>query len=140
MAVFHLKKRDTRPSIQVTLKNPDDSLFDHTGSSVLKLHIWLADGSKLVRTMFRVGTPPGAPPDNRPLQYDWISTDWDAPSTPDGNGSYQIGGLVSGPTLPLAPGLREHLMEYEVSGGATRMSFPNHGYDTLRILLDIGQS
>jgi len=141
MGVFHLKQRDTRPSLQVVLKNPDGTLFDHTGSSAWKLHIWLAVGSKLVRTMVRVGGAPAlGDPDNRPLLYEWVSTDWDAPSSPDGNGSFTVGGLVVGPALPLTPGTREHRIEYEVTGGAARMTFPNDGYDTLRILQDIGQS
>ena len=74
------------------------------------------------------------------VRYTWIATDWDPVS-----GGGAVGGLVVGPTLPLAPGVREHLMEYEVIGGTSRLTFPNGGtslgeaYDTLRIWADIGQ-
>ena len=50
-----------------------------------------------------------------------------------------VGGLVPGPTIPLQPTDVEHRMEYEVIGGSSRMTFPNDGYDVLRILADIGQ-
>lgn len=129
MSVFALKYRDTRPPLEVVLKNPDRTAFDLTGSTAWKLHIWLADGSKLVRDMTKVGADTAGI-----LRYAWISTDWD-PVSAGGT----VGGLVARP-LPLAPGEREHRMEYEVLGPATaRLTFPNDGYDTLRILEDIGQ-
>lgn len=122
MGVFNLKYRDTRPPLEVALKNPDGSPFDLTGSTQWKLHIWLADGTKLVRDMTK-----GAPDAAGVLRYTWLSTDWDP------------GGLVAVP-LPLAPGQIEHRMEYEVVGpGTARSSFPNDGYDVLRVRPDIGQ-
>ena len=129
MAVFSLKYRDTRPILQVQLLNPNKSVVDLAGSTTYKLHIWLADGSKLVRDMVKVGADADGT-----LSYTWLASDWDAVS-----GGGTVGGLVAGPTLPLAQGQREHRMEYEVIGATSRLTFPNDGYDTLRILADIGQ-
>lgn len=128
MAVFTLKQRDTRPTLQVSLKNPDGTAYSLAGSTAWKLHIWLADGSKLVRDMVKVG-----PDADGVLSYTWVATDWDAVS-----GGGAVGGLVVGPALPLSPGQREHRMEYEVVAGTARQTFPNGGYDTLRIIADIG--
>lgn len=122
MGIFYLKFRDTRPTLEVVLKNPDGSVHDLTGSTDWKLHIWLADGTKLVRTMVKV-----APDTAGMLRYAWVATDWNP------------GALVAVP-LPLAPGGLEHRMEYEVLGPASeRLTFPNTGYDVLRVLPDIGQ-
>ena len=55
------------------------------------------------------------------VRYTWLATDWDS------------GGLVPTPLLPLSGTTREHRMEYEVINGASRITFPNNGYDTLRI-------
>jgi hypothetical protein len=121
MGVFHLKYRDTRRPLDVTLRLPDQSLPDLTGSTV-KLHIWLSDGTKLERDMSIVGAPA-----NAQVRYTWVATDWDA------------GGLVVGPSLPLAKGQNEHRFEIETINGAARETFPNARYDTLRIITDIGQ-
>lgn len=133
--VFWLKQRDTRPILEVALKNPDGTAFDLTGSTGWKLHIWLSDGSKLIRDMAKFGVDV-----NGVLRYTWVATDWNAASSPDVNGSYAVGGLVVGPTLPLTPSQHEHRMEYEVIGPTTtRTTFPNGDYDFLRILADVGQ-
>lgn len=129
MAIFNLKRGDTKPPLEVQLKNPNGTVHDLTGSTGWKLHIWLADGTKLIRDMTKVGTDEAGT-----LSYAWVATDWDAVS-----GGGTVGGLVARP-LPLLPGEREHRMEYEVTGpGGARLTFPNDGYDTLRILEDIGQ-
>jgi hypothetical protein len=134
--IFYLKYRDTRPILEAALKNPDGTAYDLTGSADWRLHVWLADGSKLVRTMAVYG-----PATNGVVRYTWIATDWNAASAPDAENSYTIGGLVVGPTLPLAVGQREHRMEYEIVGPSpVRLTFPNGGYDTLRITTDIGQA
>jgi hypothetical protein len=122
MAVFHLKYRDTRPILDVVLKNPDGSIYNLAGSTAWKLHIRLSDGTVVTRDMVKVG----ADADGH-LQYTWVAADWNA------------GGLVASPSLPLTPGQVEHRMEYEVVGGTSRLTFPNDGYDILRILDDIGQ-
>lgn len=116
MGVFFLKEKDTRPVLETVLKNPDDSIHDPTGG-VVTLHIWLADGTtKLTRTMTIFDGPLGK------VRYTWVATDWDA------------GELVVTPELPLAPGKREHRLEYQVVNGTSTLTFPNDGYDTLRIL------
>jgi hypothetical protein len=136
--VFKLKARDTLPILEVALLNPDDTPFDLTGSTAWKLHIKLSDGiTRLVRSMTVSGDPTLGV-----LQYAWGVTDWDAASSPDGDGSYQVGGLVAGPTIPLTPGQVEHRMEYEVIGpSGARLTFPNEERfnDILRITPDIGQ-
>ncbi len=137
MGVAFLKLRDTRPILQVELLEPDPlqlgrtRAHDLTGSTAWKLHIWLADGSKLTRAMVK-----GSPDYAGILTYTWIDSDWDTVSA-----GGAVGGLVVGPTFPILPGLREHRMEYEVVGPAgARLTFPNDGYDTLRIVADIGQA
>lgn len=134
MGVFSLKFRDTRPILEVALKNPDKTPHDLDGSTSWKLHIRLSGGGVLTRTMVKQG----ADTDGL-LRYSWIATDWDAVSA-----GGTVGGLVVGPTIPLAPGQVEHRMEYEVISGTSRLTFPNGGkniseaYDTLRIFDDIG--
>lgn len=134
--IFYLKFRDTRPILEVSLLNPDLSAFDLTGATGWKLHIRLSDGTtKLVRNL----TVQGAATLGI-LRYTWIATDWNVASTPDADSSYTIGGLVLSPTLPLTAGQLEHRMEYEIIGPASaRQTFPNDGYDILRIVSDIGQ-
>lgn len=113
MAVFYLKYQDTRPVLEVVLKDPDDSVHDLTSSTGWKLHIRLSDGTKLERSMVIFGAAT-----NGTLRYTWIATDWDA------------GNLVVG----------SHDMEYEVVGPSpARLTFPNSGYDKLSIIEDIGQ-
>lgn len=117
MGVFFLKENDTEPILEVTLKNPDETVHDLTGKTV-NLNIWLSDDSKITREM-TVTNPTGGV-----VQYTFLATDWGA------------GKLVVGPTLPLAPGVREHRMEYEAILGSGQLTFPNDGYDTLRIIAE----
>lgn len=140
MAVFNLKRGNTRPILQVELRNPDGTAFDHAGATAYKLNIWRSDGVKLIRNLVPFGDPPaGGQPDTRPLRYAWLLTDWGAV-----NGDGTAGGLVISPTLPLTPGVREHLMDYDVIGGSSRITFPSGGntpaeaYDVLRIWDSIG--
>jgi hypothetical protein len=142
--IFPLKYRDTRPIFEVELHDPAPlgsapgtvgPVHNLTGSTGWKLYIWLADGTtKLSRVMV-----PDANLLLGILRYTWIATDWGAASSPDGNGAFTVGGLVVGPALPLALGTREHRMEYEVVASTARLTFPNGGYDSLRIITDIGQ-
>ena len=145
--VFYLKKRDTRPILEVELHDPPPlgsadgtvgPVHDLTTATSVKLHIWLSDGTKLVRDMEIDDDP-----ETGIVTYTWLASDWDTASSDDGNGSYQVGGLVVGPTIPVSTvpsATREHRMEYEVHGpSGARLTFPNSGYDTLRILADVGQ-
>jgi len=123
--VFYLKYRDTRPVLQVELLNPDGTPHDLSGSTNWKLHVKRPDGTVVTRTMTKVGLDTDGV-----LSYSWLITDWDDAT-----------GLVVGPTLPFRPSSVEHTMEYEVIGPSpARMTFPNDGYDILRIFTDIGQS
>jgi hypothetical protein len=124
VAVFHLKYRDTYPVLEVELLNPDGTVHDLGGAFSVTLHIRLSDGSAtLSRAMTIYDSPNGI------VRYAWQTTDW------------TTGGLVVGPSVPLAPGVVEHRMEYEVVGpGSNRLTFPNYGYDTLRIITDFGQA
>lgn len=133
MGVFFLKYRDTLPVLEVVLKNPDDTVFNLTGTTSWKLHVWLSTdvtkATPLIRDMTKFGADA-----NGTLRYQWVAADWGAYAS-----AGAVGGLVVGPTLPLIPGQVEHRMEYEVLAATVRITFPNGGYDTLRILTDIGQ-
>lgn len=126
MGVFRLKYRDTRPTLEVTLKDPDGSVHDLTGATDFYLHVRLTDGTVVTRTMQLVG-----PPTAGTLSYAWVAADWDV-SNPAGH-------LIVGPTLPPPKGTFEHRMEYEVVGGTSRLTFPSEDYDVLRVWDDIGQ-
>ena len=80
------------------------------------------------------------------LRYAWLTTDWDAPSAPDAQGQYTVGGLP----VPEALHRIRARMEYEVLGpGSARLTFPDGpSYDTdrndevyhwLEIWADLGQ-
>ena len=116
MGVFYLKSRDTRPTLQVQLLNPDNTVHDLTGTTTYKLHIKAPSGT-VSRDMIVVGALT-----NGTLAYSWVAADWD--------------------NLPLVtPNHQKDLqMEYEVIGPSTRLTFPNNGWDTLRIYGDIGQA
>lgn len=122
MGTFYLKYRDTEPLLEVALKSPDGTAFDLTGSTAWELHVWLSDDTKLTRTMTVYGATA-----NGILRYQWLATDWD------------LDNLVASPTLPLSPSDVQHRMEYEVLTAGGRITFPNDGYDILRITTDIGQ-
>jgi hypothetical protein len=129
-----LKYRDTLPIMEVELieldpDNPGEmQAHDLTGSTAWKLHVWLSDGTVFTRDMVVTGDPTLGV-----LRYTFVASDWD---TTNVNGF-----LTVGPTLPMLPSEREHRMEYEVIGsGGTRLTFPNDGYDILRVVLDIGQA
>lgn len=117
MAIFTLKHRDTRPILEVVLYNPDGSVHDLTGATAFKLHI--KDGSTVItRDMVKQGLDTAGT-----LRYSWADADW-----------------TGTPGLPAPPSLypqRDLPMEYEVVAGTSRMTFPNEGHDTLRILGDI---
>ena len=137
MGVFYLKARDTRPILEVTLLQPDGSVYDLTGVTTVYLHILMNDGTELRRPM-----DINADPTTGKVSYTWVSGDWDV-TTPTGSGTdanpYTAGGLFAGPTPPLTTSDVEHKMEYEVVDSPLRLTFPNDGYDTLRIVDDIGQ-
>jgi len=109
---FVLKRGDTLPILEVVLKNPDGSVHDLTGSTDWKLHVKLATGAVVTRTMTKQGADVLGT-----LRYVWVAADWNA------------GGLVGN--------LFDHHMEYEVIAGTNRLTFPNDGYDVLRILPDL---
>jgi hypothetical protein len=140
MGIFYLKRRDTRTVLVAYLKNPDGSAHDLTGASAVHLHIRLSDGTRLIRPMVIDPTPTTGI-----VRYTWLATDWDAQTGTLVDGAYPTGGLVvtpgtSGPGgFVIATGRNEHRMEYEVVNGTARLTFPNDGYDVLRITDDIGQ-
>lgn len=141
MEVQYLKVGNTLPALDVILRNPDGTVFDLTGSTGYKLNILLSDGTKLSRPMTKIGADAEGH-----IRYSWVTTDWNAGSSPDSEGAFTVGGLVVGPTLPLARGQREHRMEYEVQAAAgAKLTFPNGGedaseaYHILRVWADLGQ-
>ena len=137
MAIFYLKARDTRPIIEVTLLQPDGSVYDLTGVSSVYLHILMNDQTELRRAMVI-----DVDPTTGKASYTWLSTDWGTSSVVGSgtdNDPYTVGGLFAGPTPPLSTSDVEHRMEYEVVSGSLRLTFPNDSYDTLRIVDDIGQ-
>ena len=112
MATFFLKYRDTRPILEVTLLDPDETAHDLTGVTGVKLHIKREDGTVITKDMVVDGTP-----STGIVRYTWLAADW----TSD---------LVVG----------THQMEYEVLGPSTgRLSFPNWRDDVLVISDDLGQ-
>lgn len=124
--IFYLKRGDTRPILEVVLRDPPTAVqsvgdpHDLSGADSVNLHIRLADG---ITDLPRVMTITDAV--NGVVQYTWLTTDWDT------------GNLVTGPELPLDPGEEEHRMEYEVLGpGAARLTFPNDSFHILRITED----
>jgi len=148
MSLFSIKRGDTFPVLVVLLKDPPaveggtPPPHDLTGATGVTLRIFLSSGVYLQRTMTVVGSPI----DGR-VKYAWQSSDWGAAGGGTGikSSPYTSGGLVTGPVPPLAPGVREHQMEYEAVGpGTAQMTFPNTGassfqaYDTLRIWDDLG--
>ena len=127
MPTFYLKKRDTRPVLEVTLLEPKDNPtdadvpYDLTGATSVNLHILLEDGTALSRVMT---ADPDQVTNPGKATYTWLSTDWTS-------------ALVVG----------EHRMEYEVIGpGTVRLTFPSGRgegvieYDTLSIATDFGQA
>ena len=109
---FTLKHGDTLPILEVVLKNPDGSVHDLTGSTDWQLHIKLTNGVVVTRTMTKQGADAAGT-----LRYPWVAADWNP------------GGLYASPYA--------HRMEYEVLAGATGLTFPNDGYDTLKIAPDL---
>lgn len=113
MGRFYLKHQDTRPILEVTLLDPDETAHDLTGATDVKLHIILEDGTVLSRDMVI-----DSDPTTGIVRYTWQATDWDT------------GNLVEG----------THRMEYEALGpSAARLSVPNWRDDELVIVDDIGQ-
>lgn len=127
MAIHTLKFRDSRPVLEVFLKNPDATAYDLTGATIWKLHVLKNDKTIFTRDMVVTGSAAlGC------LRYTWVAADW-----VEGTAG---GFLIAGPTLPLAVGAAEHQMEYEIIGPSTvRATFPNDGFDTLRVTPDIAQ-
>lgn len=115
--IFSLKARDTRPILEVSLKNPDGSAHDLTGASAFKLNIRKDDGTTLTRDMVKEGLDTDGT-----LRYTWLTTDWDTGQLP----------------IPATPWeVIECPIEYEVTSGSSRMTFPNDSYDKLHILSDL---
>ena len=115
MGTFYLKANDTRPVLEVTLLDPAGTAHDLTGATSVKLHIKLASGATLTKTM-TVNVVPAT----GIVTYTWLAADWTS-----------------------SPGLEAgmHRMEYEVIGPAlARVTFPNDSYDTLAIVSDQGQA
>lgn len=122
MGTFFLKYRDVLPVLEVTLLRPDGTAFDLTGASSVTLHIKPADGSVVSRAMTIYDITGGV------VRYAWQLADWTLP------------GLIGSTTAPLLARPFEQRMEYEAQGPGWRLTFPNDGYDTLRIVTDIGQA
>jgi hypothetical protein len=116
MAVFSMKAHDTRPILEIALKNPDGTAHDLTGSTAWKLHIRTST-AVVTRDLVKQGLDTAGV-----LRYTWISTDWDPGNLPTPANPYD--------KLELD-------MEYEVIGGTSRMTFPNDSYDKLQIIGDL---
>lgn len=138
---FYLKRGDTLKVLQVTLErqdptDPDSYLAaDVSAADAVSLNIILSDGTVLTREMTVSDGPNGV------VTYAWAEADFAAGSGGSGTKAspYTAGGLVASPALPLADGVDEHRMEYEVLGPSTaRETFPNNELgDVLRITDDI---
>ncbi len=123
MGTFYLKENDTRPTLSVTLLDPDEVAYDLTSAVTIYLNITLSDGTAIQKEMVVDDDPTSGI-----VTYTWLEADW------------ADGGLVISPSLPLPSRTNEHVMEYEVVGPAlTRLTFPNDGNDILRITPEQGQ-
>lgn len=118
MGVFSIKHGDTRPLLEVALKNPDGTVHDLTGSTAWRLHIRITSATMLTRDMTVEGAPTLGV-----LRYAWQASDWDAGQLPAPAALYSA---------------VECEMEYEVTGGSSTLTFPNASFDTLRITKDLG--
>lgn len=119
MSIFYLKEGDTRPVLEVALKNPDGSAYDLTAASEVRLHVEMFPN----RIIFSRAMEVVAPATGGIVRYTWVAADWTDPTTP----------LVVGPDIPMQPGDWEHRMEYQVTAGTLIHTFPSDGFDTLRI-------
>lgn len=116
---FTLKANDTRPIFEVTLKNPDGSVHDLTGSTAWKWHV--KSSPVFIRDLVIQGDPTLGT-----LRYTGSAADWDT-----GN----VNGFLPVPSASYP--LSEYPMEYQVTGGSSILTFPNNGFDYLRITKDI---
>ena len=121
MATFSIKAGDTRPILEVVLRNPDGTVHDLTGATVFKLMVRLSPTTSFIRDMVKQGLDTAGT-----LRYTWVTADWDT-----GN----VNGFL--PEPPATYPLSEYPMEYEVSAGTSKLTFPNNSFDTLRILGDV---
>lgn len=130
--VWYLKQGDTLPAFATVLKQPNGDVFDLSGSTAWKLYIYLSSGVLLTRDMVIVN-PPGT---DGMVAYAPQASDWDAYSS-----GGAVGGFVPGPVPPLQTvgGVTEveHRIEYEVTNPLGTITFPNNGYDILRIYPDL---
>lgn len=116
MGTYYLKQRDTLPTLEVVLLKPDLTPYDPSGG-VVTMHVHISSGGTLSRTMTINNGPLGT------VRYTWLAADWSA----------------AAPAVVLLSGV--HRMEFEVVGpGAARLTFPNDGYDALKVSSDIGQA
>jgi hypothetical protein len=118
VGTHYLKNRDTRPTIVVTLRNPDDTAYDLTGVTSVTLHIQLPGSSTVLsRAMVVDGDPTSGI-----ARYTWLAKDW-----------------TGSPALALG----DHKIEVEVVGpGTVRATFPNNDIYpyVLRVRNDLGQA
>ena len=115
--VFSLKARDTRPILEVALKNPDGTAHDLTGSTSWKLHMRTFGGTVITRDMVKEGADSAGV-----LRYTWVADDWNTGNLPIPASPYEI---------------EELYMEYEIIAPTSRMTFPNDGHDLLKIRGDL---
>lgn len=109
---FHLKYRDTHPTLRVRLRNGDQTIHDLTGALAVSLHIRPERTTDVISRDMTIATDPTT----GIVTYQWLKTDWS----------------------DLVVGLHE--MEYEVMAAAgVRGTFPNASYDRLSIIGDLGQ-
>lgn len=118
MATFSIKRGDTRPILEVSLKNPDGTAHDLTGSTTWKLHVKVNPGVTLTRDMVKQGLDTAGV-----LRYTFVTADW-------------AGGANNLPST--GPAVEQLEMEYEVTAGTSVMTFPNDSYDVLQVLGDLG--
>jgi hypothetical protein len=131
-SIYTLKYRDTGPSLEIILRDPAapgsppgtvGPVHPLPGGATYKLHIKLNNGTTLTRDLERV-----TPDTDGHVRYQPVAADWTDP-TP----------LIIGPVPPLKPSDVEHLLEVEELNGTSRLTFPNGGYDILRVFPDLGQ-
>lgn len=120
---FFVKFGDTASTLEATLFNPDDSIFDLTGQTAINFNVKLNDGTIVTRaTMSVVGDAKAGK-----VQYQWLTSDWDGAA----------GNFIASPAVPFAQGEKEHVFEIEVVKPGGTLTFPNDGFHILRITSEI---
>lgn len=106
MSTFFIKKRDTSPAFQVTLKDASDTVVDLTGSTI-RFHMVTPTGTTVIDASATIVTATAGV-----CKYVWASGD--TASAGDYNAEFEV-----------------------TYADSTIETFPNYGYETVRVYEDL---